>query len=120
MMLGQIEVRKVTARYKVKRPLRDEAATNCRREVSLRKLTSIRSVAGVREDAMNIRRYLLVAIAITLFVCAADRMAHAQNYPVRPVKLIVPYAAGGPNDIVARLLAQKLQEALGGNFFVEN
>jgi tripartite-type tricarboxylate transporter receptor subunit TctC len=69
---------------------------------------------------MQIRRYFFAAVAITLFVCAADRIAHTQNYPVRPVKLIVPYAAGGPNDIVARLLAHKLQEAVGGNFFVEN
>jgi tripartite-type tricarboxylate transporter receptor subunit TctC len=71
---------------------------------------------------MQIKRYWLAAVllAVTSTAFTVDRMAHAQNYPARPVKLIVPYAAGGPNDIVARLLAQKLQEALGGNFFVEN
>ena len=36
------------------------------------------------------------------------------------MKLVVPYAPGGPNDIVARILAQKLTEALGGQFYVEN
>jgi tripartite-type tricarboxylate transporter receptor subunit TctC len=46
--------------------------------------------------------------------------SHAQNYPVRPVKLVVPYPPGGPNDIMARILAQKLSEALGGQFYVEN
>jgi tripartite-type tricarboxylate transporter receptor subunit TctC len=48
------------------------------------------------------------------------RPADAQNYPARPVKLVVPYAAGGPNDIMARIIAQKLSEALGGQFYVEN
>jgi tripartite-type tricarboxylate transporter receptor subunit TctC len=46
--------------------------------------------------------------------------ADAQTYPTRPVKLVVPYPPGGPNDIMARILAQKLSDALGGQFYVEN
>ena len=71
---------------------------------------------------MQISRSWLAAaiLAVIAALSAADRAAQAQNYPARPVKLIVPYAPGGPNDIVARVLAQKLQEALGGSFFVEN
>jgi tripartite-type tricarboxylate transporter receptor subunit TctC len=46
--------------------------------------------------------------------------ANAQNYPARPVKIIMPYAAGGPGDTMARLIAQKLTEASGGQFYVEN
>ena len=57
---------------------------------------------------------LLVAVAATA------RPADAQNYPAQPVKLVVPYPPGGPNDIMARILAQKLSEALGGQFYVEN
>lgn len=63
----------------------------------------------------------VVAGLLAMMACVAiDHQAVAQNYPSRPVKLIVPYAAGGPNDIMARLLAQKLQESLGGTFVVEN
>jgi tripartite-type tricarboxylate transporter receptor subunit TctC len=46
--------------------------------------------------------------------------AAAQAYPNRPVKIIVPFAVGGPADLFARYLAQRLPEVLGGSFIVEN
>ena len=46
--------------------------------------------------------------------------AGAQSYPDRPVRVIVPYASGGPTDAITRLLAQKLSERGGKQFYVEN
>src|SRR5215471_19718537 len=47
-------------------------------------------------------------------------IAVAQSYPVRPVRVIVPYSPGGPTDVCARLIAQKLSDQLGKQFYVEN
>ena len=47
-------------------------------------------------------------------------VALAQEYPTRPVKIVVPFAAGGPADVYARVLAQKLQESMGQPFVVED
>lgn len=51
---------------------------------------------------------------------AFGRIAWALPYPVRPVRIIVPYGAGGPTDILARLTAQKLSEEFGKQFYVDN
>ena len=62
----------------------------------------------------------LVAAAVAVSASALPAFALAQDYPTRPVKIVVPFAAGGPADIYARFLGQKLQDALGQNFVVEN
>jgi len=60
------------------------------------------------------------AVAGALALLIADS-AHAQSgYPNRPVRMIAPFAPGGPVDAVARVLAPKLSEALGQQFYVEN
>jgi tripartite-type tricarboxylate transporter receptor subunit TctC len=61
-----------------------------------------------------------VIVAATLAVAAIGGPAAAQEYPSRPVKIVVPFPAGGSNDIIARILAQKLSERAGQQFFVEN
>ena len=68
---------------------------------------------------MKITRGWLAA-ALWALLAMAPPPAEAQNYPARQVKLVVPYPPGGPNDIMARILAQKLSESLGGQFYVEN
>src|SRR4029077_19806856 len=46
--------------------------------------------------------------------------AAAAGYPEHPVKIVVPFAAGGPTDVMARLIGQKLSEKLGQQFYIEN
>jgi tripartite-type tricarboxylate transporter receptor subunit TctC len=74
-----------------------------------------------REGAMTLSRRQLLHLAVAAVpLPALWRIAEAQAYPARPVRVIVPYAAGGPLDIFARLAAQKLSEHLAKQFYVEN
>jgi tripartite-type tricarboxylate transporter receptor subunit TctC len=58
-------------------------------------------------------------IGASLLACAAP-FAFAQDYPTKPVRIIVPFAAGGPADVYARFIAQRLQDALGQTFIVDD
>src|SRR5579862_7197739 len=64
--------------------------------------------------------YLPRAVAFALLVLAAAGTARADDYPSRPVRLIVPFGAGGPADIYARVIAQHLSEQLKQAFVVED
>jgi tripartite-type tricarboxylate transporter receptor subunit TctC len=66
------------------------------------------------------RRQILQLAAGAAALPAISRFAGAQTYPMRPLKCIVAYPAGGPTDIFARLVGQSLSERLGQPFVIEN
>ena len=60
------------------------------------------------------------SIAALFWVAAATGDASAQTYPTRPVRLVVPFGAGGPTDVIARIVAQKLSDAWEQQVYTEN
>lgn len=66
------------------------------------------------------RRHLLTNVAIALMPMYISNNALAQTYPSKPIKFIVPYAAGGATDIIARTLAEKLSDRLGQPVLIDN
>jgi len=65
------------------------------------------------------RRFLHLAAGFSALP-ALSGVAKAQSYPARTVRVIVPYSPGGPTDVCARLIAQKLSDRLGKQFYVED
>src|ERR1700704_2159985 len=70
---------------------------------------------------MRLRRRQFLHLAAGAAISPAmSRFACAQAYPARPVRIIVGFAAGGPTDILARLIGQWLSERLGQQYVIEN
>jgi tripartite-type tricarboxylate transporter receptor subunit TctC len=64
---------------------------------------------------------LAIFLAVLPMLVASPRQAGAEaNYPVRPVRIVVPFAAGGVGDTTARVIAEKLSDKFGQRFFIEN
>jgi tripartite-type tricarboxylate transporter receptor subunit TctC len=66
-----------------------------------------------------------VVVGAAAMLCVTPCLAQnaptmTEPYPTRPVRIMVPFAAGGPGDLISRLIAQKLSEGLGKQFYVEN
>ena len=62
----------------------------------------------------------IVTVAALAFPAASPAQTPPANYPDKPVTIIVPFAPAGPTDVVARLIATKLSERLGRQFYIEN
>jgi len=69
---------------------------------------------------MTIVQRVLSLLASTIMILAAAAPSTAQDYPFHPIKMIVPFGAGGPTDIFTRLLAEELRKALKQPFVLEN
>jgi tripartite-type tricarboxylate transporter receptor subunit TctC len=65
---------------------------------------------------MNVFAGLVIAAAAFAIPLAAD----AQNYPVKPVRVVIPWPPGGSNDVVGRIVMQKLSETMGHQFVIDN
>jgi tripartite-type tricarboxylate transporter receptor subunit TctC len=76
-------------------------------------------IAG-REDVMLTRRVILNLVASASVVLTVSEQASAQPYPIRPIKMILPFPPGGPTDSTARLIAEQLSPLLGQPVIVEN
>src|SRR5260370_20182249 len=66
------------------------------------------------------QRFALAALVTLALASISASPSHAQDYPARPVRIVVPFGAGGPADVTARLLGNILQEKFGQPFVVEN
>src|SRR6476619_1431341 len=80
----------------------------------------IRQVGAEEQIVEFSRRRLLRLAAGAAALGTMSRSAWAQTYPSRPVRIVVGFAAGVPNDILARLIGQWLSERLGQPFIIEN
>jgi tripartite-type tricarboxylate transporter receptor subunit TctC len=81
----------------------------------------IKKTKGASLFFFSVRRYLRFFACLTASLLLPSHLiAQAQSFPNKPIKLIIPHAAGGNSDTFARILTQKLSERIGQQVVVEN
>jgi tripartite-type tricarboxylate transporter receptor subunit TctC len=65
-------------------------------------------------------RAIAFAVWSALLICAADAQERADSFPSRSIKIVVPFPAGGPSDVLARMIGQKMSEDWGQPVVIEN
>src|SRR5262249_24472831 len=75
---------------------------------------------SMRSGRNSVRHLTLVSVTLAVALALAHSPALAQDYPTRPVTVIVPFPAGGPSDTIARVTAQSMSKLLGQQLIVEN
>jgi hypothetical protein len=94
-------------------------------KTSLRKAATPRRLSAPRGNERRLvthhaRRRILSLAAGAVALPAVSRLAGAQTYPSRPITMIVPFAAGGPTDVFARIMAEAMKRSLGQPVIIEN
>src|SRR5229473_1468684 len=72
---------------------------------------------AIRGGANMLARVFAVVVGLSLTIAGGSL---AQSYPAKPVTMIIPFAAGGPTDVLGRIMAQRMSEVLGQQVVVEN
>src|SRR5260221_14300174 len=89
-----------------------------RRSAMVRIRNALRIFA--RSGTMVTRRHFTRMLAALPFAVTKTGAAHAQTYPARPIRFVLPFQAGGSTDVGARLIADKLSRGIGQQVYVEN
>src|SRR3954454_4450749 len=71
-------------------------------------------------DAFPRKPMIFKSIAVAALFVASSAVAHAQTYPTKPIRLVLPFPPGAPSDLVGRTIGQKLGEQLGQSFVPDN
>src|SRR5215510_5808714 len=81
---------------------------------------SLRRRPTGEDSQVGLPKITKLAAAVALAVASGTAGVMAQSYPSRPVTMIVPFAAGGVTDIVARIVGERMRTSLGQSVIVEN
>jgi tripartite-type tricarboxylate transporter receptor subunit TctC len=106
--------------FRRQRPCRQRASTFINLLCTFTRRALISGIPMMKLPRRNFLHLAMGAAAVPAVSSVESYVAWAQTYPTRPVRIIVGFAAGGGNDILARLIAQWLTERLGQSFVVEN